>query len=419
MEDVVFEGNAASSVGALQVSSLGRATLDGARFAANNGGVGGGAVYVGDALLDCTACVFEGNRADVGAGIYGVAGSDVRIRESRFEGNATTGGGTAVVLFGGTLDLADSAITGNAVGTFGTVELLFESTGVLVGNTFDGNVSAGDAPAVYVATGSSVVVEHSLFTGNVTASAVGASAVKIYAGTASLRGNRFCGNTGVHTVWLDTGGEAGTHEVVGNVFDGNVDASAVYGISGDLQLLDNHFLGGTGGPLVRVETPTVATNNYFGGTPEPWDVVADALLTASHDAYFGVDATLADEPGRVVLDQDPIESWDPTRCDLSVVERLDNGLVDAGTSEIPDPDGSPSDIGAFTGYARALWDLDGDGQTGDLDCYDRDPTRTGPCEVAPVPTPPAPPASRVEVPYGRVCGNGARSGVPLRLLGRR
>ncbi|MCA9567947.1 MAG: hypothetical protein KC656_08895, partial [Myxococcales bacterium] len=95
MEDVVFEGNAASSVGALQVSSLGRATLDGARFAANNGGVGGGAVYVGDALLDCTACVFEGNRADVGAGIYGVAGSDVRIRESRFEGNATTGGGTA------------------------------------------------------------------------------------------------------------------------------------------------------------------------------------------------------------------------------------------------------------------------------------------------------------------------------------
>jgi len=63
------------------------------------------------------------------------------------------------------------------------------------------------------------------------------------------------------------------------------------------------------------------------------------------------------------------QSVDPDHLDTAAIEAADwdlhlletSALVDAGHSTFADPDGGPSDIGAFGGLEAELWDLDGDG----------------------------------------------------------
>ena len=46
---------------------------------------------------------------------------------------------------------------------------------------------------------------------------------------------------------------------------------------------------------------------------------------------------------------------------MSATDRSDSPLIDAGDPTLLDPDGSPSDIGAYGGPGAATWDLDWDG----------------------------------------------------------
>ena len=72
---------------------------------------------------------------------------------------------------------------------------------------------------------------------------------------------------------------------------------------------------------------------------------------------------------------------------MSATDRSDSPLIDVVDPTILDPDGSPSDIGAYGGPGAATWDLDWDGYfewwlpgpyepaaSPDMDCDDGDET---------------------------------------------
>ncbi len=95
-------------------------------------------------------------------------------------------------------------------------------------------------------------------------------------------------------------------------------------------------------------------------------------------------------------------SADPMYIDTSATDarywdlRLDESSanIDAGDASLEDPDGSPSDIGAYGGPGAASWDLDGDGHyqwwtpgshpnaddlASEADCDDLDPLTWDTC----------------------------------------
>jgi len=82
----------------------------------------------------------------------------------------------------------------------------------------------------------------------------------------------------------------------------------------------------------------------------------------------GIDGNISEDPGHVGVPPglpQPLVSWpyrDTTWWDFHLHES--SAQIDAGDPATLDPDGSPSDIGAFGGPGAALWDLDGDGFPG-------------------------------------------------------
>jgi len=93
----------------------------------------------------------------------------------------------------------------------------------------------------------------------------------------------------------------------------------------------------------------------------------------------GIDGNLATTPGFLDVTTADGDGWDLHLADGAVT-------VDAGNPSILDPDGSPSDMGAYGGPAADSWDLDRDGYpewwlpgpydpvtSPGLDCDDRDP----------------------------------------------
>jgi hypothetical protein len=73
------------------------------------------------------------------------------------------------------------------------------------------------------------------------------------------------------------------------------------------------------------------------------------------DDFIGVDGNQSIDPE--FLDYDP--AGDPADWDLHLA--LNSPLIDAGDPSLYDPDGSDSDIGAYSGEDAGLYDSDLDG----------------------------------------------------------
>lgn len=92
-----------------------------------------------------------------------------------------------------------------------------------------------------------------------------------------------------------------------------------------------------------------------------------ASLTVSNSNVWGNTTNWVGYPdptgtnGNIAVDPEFLDTTasDPVDWDLHLA--LTSPLVDAGDPTLLDPDGSPSDIGAFGGPDADLWDLDGDG----------------------------------------------------------
>ena len=140
--------------------------------------------------------------------------------------------------------------------------------------------------------------------------------------------------------------------------------------------ITNNYASGSGGGGIYVYSgypvmrPILSYGNIWNNDPDDITGMADPT---------GSDGNIAEDPELLdTTDPDPL-FWD---LHLAVT----SPLIGAGDPSILDPDGSPSDIGAYGGPGAASWDLDGDGYfewwlpgtydvttSPGMDCADLDP----------------------------------------------
>ena len=143
----------------------------------------------------------------------------------------------------------------------------------------------------------------------------------------------------------------------------------------NVTLSDNFATEGGGAYANHEYPPTLSHCNAWNNSPNNYEGIDDPT---------GVDGNVLADPGFLSTGHPLPEYWD---LHLS----LPSDLVDAGDPTLLDPDGSPSDIGAFGGEGASGWDLDHDGYPGwwqpgpydpttypdlGLDCDDRNPLLT-------------------------------------------
>jgi hypothetical protein len=160
--------------------------------------------------------------------------------------------------------------------------------------------------------------------------------------------------------------------VVGNGIRGG--AEALYFEDCSVTLINDQIVqnGATGINVGYSCTVTLTSCNLWGNVSRDFGGIPDPI---------GTDGNISADPG--FLDR---SSDDPMRWDLHLSAASPS--VDAGAPTLQDPDGSPSDIGAYGGPGAAGWDIDRDGfplwwQPGPydsarypslgLDCNDLDP----------------------------------------------
>ena len=106
---------------------------------------------------------------------------------------------------------------------------------------------------------------------------------------------------------------------------------------------------GGGVSVTNTATPTFSWSNVYGNT----------IFSGESNFYdmpdpTGLDGNVSFEPQHLHT-----SATDPLFWDLHL--SATSPLIDAGDPSILDPDGSPSDIGAYGGPNADQWDLDGDG----------------------------------------------------------
>ncbi|MCO4770434.1 MAG: hypothetical protein KDA24_10430 [Deltaproteobacteria bacterium] len=323
---VLVTGNVAPSGAGGRVTNS-SPSLEHVTFVGNVATGNGGGLLVDaiddDADVAITACLFDGNEAEVGGGLLVSQGSVV-VSGSRF--------------------------TGNAAGNLGGAVYLSEAqASSLVLSTFDGNNSGSDGGAVRVQDGGPHAITSSIFSGN---SASNGAAVHVgFGGEAEVRSCTMVGHS------ASSGGAVRvTSDSTLTVIDSIV-----------------AFAG--------------AGSGMSAGTGSTWDITYNAVHSPEASLYSGALPDLTGFAGNI--DADPqFRDW----TDNGVHDdnlRLAGGspCIDAGAPTSPtDPDGSPTDMGAFGGVNGSAWGSlpdpghEGAGTGGDDDDDGDDDDATGPSD---------------------------------------
>jgi len=429
-----WEGNwSYYGAGGLFATNYYNVDVEGSTFLENSAtySYGGGAYlyYIGSSSW--TDVVFQDNYAYYSAGglLLGSGYGSDRVQGCTFEGNeaANERGGALHSNYYNLVQILDSTFSLNeSYSDGGAIAALY--SGLIIRNSAftDNRTTTGQGGAVYSyygpGYGAEAVVENNDFTGN--EARWNGGAVASYYDQLRVSGNRFhvnsSGDSGMGGALLVT--EASALQVERNTFSGNTasygGAAYAYGpiagggswtnnqfientatIGGALilsedggQVLNNAFVGNTGvesvGALGLVLSPATVLNNLFA-----WSESGEALYAFDeesarggvfdHNAFFelggGVTGGSLAE-GRMgdgsLFDLDPLLS--SYRSGASVDSQIlvplrDSPLLDAGSSTLLDPDGGPSDIGAWGGPGIVVEDADADGWDNWVDCDDAEP----------------------------------------------
>jgi predicted outer membrane repeat protein len=428
------DSTAAGAGGAIFADASTTLDLGYTSFSANTATLEGGAVYtVGAHTID--TCTFEGNAASSG-GALAVTGT-TQLTSSAFSANTATENGGALVSYGGTLDLTDTTFTDNSatvsggamfldgVDTFvatrawmhgnvadlgGAVALLSPVTAASFTNAILTENTATDGGGFYVTGGVTVEVTNSTFAGNLATN----NGAHIYTeAPASLVNDLFFAGQGgggvwgfsdvastraYNLVWDNLGGDwVGWSDVTG--VDGNLsdDPSIVaFSVNGDAS--DDDLRPTLGSPLLDAGSPalfdvdgSVSDIGAYGG---PDSSLSDGDLDGW---YAGVDCDDTDRTIHPEAAEVPYDGIDQD-CDGVDEDDVDDDgalAVDVGGDDCDDLDGA-----AYPG-AEEIWydgvdqdcsggsdyDQDGDGHDallgGGDDCYDDDATLAGPSAEVP------------------------------------
>jgi len=372
--DAVFQGNLAylGNGGAIRVEQLAEIDLVNTTFSTNIGTTGGGAVAVFSATsLFVSGGLFQENASFEGGAIHLIDDGLGRIYEvdgTVFEANDTSylGGGGGAILHRGS-------------GSGSTLEIRHAS--------FSDHGSGGGGGALSVSGLGNLLVEDSDFVYNFSVSGGAISAVD---STVNLTRNHFCQNIanvggavhaegGEGAKWLNNrftanlsfwqGGAGSTGDLDLELLNNTLAGNSTYGLGGALYV--------NGGTLDFRNNLTMAT--WWGDGV--W-LDSGSIQAFSHNAWWLNNASDTNvEPGLRLSDIVLQDLLPPVRdftgdCEDDLVIEYGGDLFDAGDPSITDPDGSPSDIGAYGGPdadAEAWADEDSDGIAAMWDCNDDDP----------------------------------------------
>ncbi len=265
------------------------------------GGMGGGmSVFSSDDTVITYALVAD-NDGDFGGGLHLFQTEDFELNNVAFIGNRSRLGGGAVDTFTTGFILNNGLFTRNWSGEFGgAFAVTYGSCGALNNVTIIDNVADESSGAIYVDE-ACLHIKNSVVAGN----------------QAPGTGGIYCGD------WTSEVEMANT--VVTNN-QGSSYGGGLYGGSLGTQLFYN--------------------NNVYGNYPDNYHAPL-------------VDPTGTD--GNISVDPQFLDTTAPDPLDWDLHLDLASPLIDAGEPSILDPDGSPSDIGAYGGPNAEFWDLDWDG----------------------------------------------------------
>jgi predicted outer membrane repeat protein len=329
LERVTFERNVAEEGGGIYIhNSYGDAfSMTDVTFAHNRASSGGG-IYSNGALPTLDRALFVGNEAESNGG--GMCAYDgARATNSTFIGNAATRYGGGLFAWWGDFVITNTAFVANSAGG----EDLYDG----------GAIHAGD---------SRVEISNVIAAGNVASSWAGGIYLFEMLG-GGIDNVTIAGNQANRSAGLVISSPTAPFPVTNSTIIDNSAAitwGGIYLSGDDITLVNVSVTGNTspegGGIHLNTGTaPVVGGSNVYGNSPEQYSGFADPT---------GTDGNLSTDPQHV-----DTSSPSPAHWDLHL--EAWSPLIDAGDPTILDPDGSPSDIGAYGGPDAEYWDLDWDG----------------------------------------------------------
>ena len=375
IEESTISDNTASLGGAVYIYAYAQLDIIDSSISRNQAQDVGGAIYIYyDTQINLDDSTFESNTSgSSGGAIYAYWEVDLTTIDTHFINNTAGGAGGAIEFdWYGDLSMSGGRISGNSAASSGGAVYSYVPTNVVLDDTeWSNNTANGEGGALGLYWPTVVQITDSVFSENQAAEGYAGGALQLYvAGTVDLKRNLFCANRAsyggaISDQWTSTvdtltnnrfveneailGGGIYRYavylgEIVNNTFVGNSGTSwggAYYAGYSYADFRNNavaHTLAGNG--IYAEDTSSLSNSTIqYGGWWE--NTVIDA------GGYFyvgdGVDGNLLADPGFVEWSAD----GDCSNDDL----RLASGSAfrDAGDTQILDPDGSRSDIGAYGG----------------------------------------------------------------------
>lgn len=386
VRDATFSDNEGTDGGAIAAVWVSSVLIEDSHFVDNTGTASGGGLftYAVQGPVEVLGSTFTGNLGQDGGAIHSQWYHQLRVQDSELTGNHALGyGGAIVSWYQGDLEVLDSELTdnvadGNSGGAISAYAGTRDDFSVLIeGSLLSGNEAVGHGGAVDISWFMEATLQDNTLSGNLAAGAGGG--VRAYAvGDLMLQGNALASNHaggdggGLESAWSTT------ETLRNNVFSGNEGhlGGALHRYAGyDALIENNHFIDNVAaewGAVYLHWSYGRFVNNLVQGSTGTGLYIAEAYTLAN--TTWGYNAFWANDlagggfahPGPSDVVQDPLLQEDGRLSWLSP-------LRDAGDPSLVDPDGSPSDIGAWGGALAADEDLDGDGFSYFADCDDSDP----------------------------------------------
>ena len=375
--DGIYENNVASSEGGA-VWLRSPATFDGSEFA-DNVASDGGAIYaygISDVLEILDATFTRNDAVGDGGAILVDDDGELDVQGALFEENTATNGGAIAFEPGDSswdLYVGESSFDANESDDDGAAVYVVRGDFIEFRETDFLRGSAGqDGGALVVSSSQELSVTRCLFFDN-EATDYGGAAVE-------------SGTTDASTWTNNLIVENGADNAAGILFEDCEDTS--YVVNNDFVAND---IGSAGAGVVWIEgggvefLNNIVSDNNGGYAIYCADTDVDGLSDFFHNDFYDNDGGGSDfdgctDPGTDDgnLEDDPAwrtaPSWDGDETDDDYHLDTSSTLVDAGQTDVYDPDGSTSDIGAFGGPDAEVSDDDGDGYYDTTDCDDGDAT---------------------------------------------
>ncbi|MCB9741045.1 MAG: right-handed parallel beta-helix repeat-containing protein [Alphaproteobacteria bacterium] len=334
----------------------------------------GGALHVTGGEVQLDGCSFERNESSSGGAVYLSTPEDVSVTDSRFDSNLGDNGG---------------GLRWRPSGTTSTLTVR--------GSAFEDNVSSSRGGGLYAYGGGELDLEVNRFIGN--GAELGGGMMSFDVRSLRAVNNLFCDNSASGDAQSYGGGAlayqtgALAHLWSNNVFVENSASERGGGLtlwSGDeAEVLNNDFIANAAGSRGQAgyftDNDLVFVNNivYDHGSGVALESNSEPQVELDYNLFAAntnnLDDHLTDAYGDHNLLDDPDFTAESYAGDCRVdswVPSASSPVIDAGSPDLQDPDGSRSDIG-YTGGPEAdlslITDDDGDGWVAYYDCDDGDP----------------------------------------------